>query len=167
MRTFWKSNLRRNENTKEIKMRVMMTMSVLVVATLAITGCTMTRVCNSAGGMEVVQSEGGAASVSVDDACFGEWLLVESSSLRRTGVGFLQALVQIRNVKVDQDDYDRRDDFTLQYRITWFDADGTEIQPDASFWIHKTLHGGESVQLSATAPDKAAVRFVLRARHVR
>ena len=151
----------------ESNVKILIVVMVLGLSSLAIMGCKTTRVCNSAGGMEIAQSEGGAASVSVDDACFSEWLLVESSSLRRTGVGFLQALVQIRNVRVDQDDYDRRDDFTLQYRIAWFDADGAEIQPDASFWIRATLHGGESVQFSATAPDKAAARFVLRARHVR
>ena len=134
---------------------------------LLMVGCKVTRICNSGGGMEVAQAEGSVSSVSVDDDCFNEWLVVESSSMKRTDVGFLQAIVQIRNIKVDSDDYGRRDDFQLQYQIKWFDAGGAEIMPDTAYWMRKTLHGGESVQFSAVAPDKSAVKFVFRARHVR
>ena len=134
---------------------------------LLLVGCKTTRICNSDGGMEVVQGEGSISCVSVDDDCFKEWLVVESSSLKRTDVGFLQSIVQIRNIKADSDDYGRRDDFQLQYQIKWFDVGGAEIMPDTAYWMRKTLHGGESVQFSAVAPDKSAVKFVFHARHIR
>lgn len=147
-------------------MRCNAIIAVLGFCVLA-SGCKMTRVCNSAGGMEIVQSEGGVASVSADDCCFSDWLVVESSALKRTTLGFPQAVVQIRNVKEDSDDYGRRDDFVMQYRFTWFDAQGAAMIPDSAYWMPGILHGGEAVAFSSVAPDKSAVKFVFRARHAR
>lgn len=143
---------------------------VIVAAACAImpfAGCKMTRVCGSTGGMEVAQTEGGRATIRVDDPCFNEWLSVEGAVLRRTGSGFLQAGVNIRNFHTDPCDHDREDDFDMQYRFSWFDGDGMDVSADAAHWTSVTIHGGGSVQLQSTAPTAAAVKYVMRMRHIR
>lgn len=130
-------------------------------------GCKVTKICNSTGGMEVVQSEGELARTNVDDPCFREWLTVESAVAARTANGFLTAQVELRNVHRDLDDDGREDDFDAQYQLLWFDEKGLAVFTDTAAWRRVTWHGGESLLLSATAPDASVVRYVLRLRHVR
>lgn len=139
----------------------------LVVLTVLVGGCKVTKVCNSTGGMEVAQTEGELARTNVDDPCFREWLTVESAVATRTANGFLTAQVGLRNLHRDLDDNGREDDFDAQYQILWFDAKGLAVFPDTAAWRRVTWHGGETHPLLATAPDVSAVRYVLRLRHVR
>lgn len=140
---------------------------VLGVLILAFGGCRMARVCNSTGGMEVSQSEGGMAQTSVDDPCFSDWLAVVSAVATRTASGFLVAQVELRNIHQDVDDDGREDDFAAQYQIQWFDANGMAVQPDRSVWQRVNWHGGEVMPIKATAPAPEVVRYLLRLRHVR
>lgn len=132
----------------------------------AIGGCNMTRICNSTGGMEVVQAEVGKAEVRVDDQCFREWLAVESAVATRMANGFLTVQVELRNIHRDLDVDGREDDFDAQYQILWFDAKGLSVQSDTAVWRRVTWHGGEIVPVKATAIDASAVRYVLRLQHV-
>ena len=138
-----------------------------VVAFVPLAGCKVTRICDSAGGMEVSQTEGGRADIRADDSCFADWLSVEPPALSRSGSGILVAGVPIRNVHQDLDDYGREDDFTMQYRFVWFDANGLDLSGDASHWESSTIHGDDREQFTSTAPNAAAVRFVMRMRHAR
>lgn len=139
----------------------------LVALVAAIGGCKLTKTCDSTGGMEVAQTEGGKVGVNADDPCFREWLTVESAVAIRMANGFLTAQVELRNVHRDLDDDGREDDFDAQYQILWFDAKGLSVRPDTAAWRRVTWHGGQAVPLSATAPDASAVRYVLRLRHIR
>lgn len=139
----------------------------LVALAVFVGGCKMTKICNSTGGMEVVQTEGELARTNIDDPCFREWLTVESAVATRTANGFLTAQVELRNVHKDLDDDGREDDFDAQYQIRWLDAKGLTVQPDATTWRRVTWHGGETHPLMATAPDVSAVRYILWLRHVR
>lgn len=139
----------------------------LVALAVSVGGCKMTKICNSTGGMEVAQTQGGKAEVSADDPCFREWLTVESAVAARTANGFLTAQVELRNVHRDLDDDGREDDFDAQYQILWFDAKGLAVLPDTAAWRRAAWHGGQVVPLSATATDTSAARYVLRLRHVR
>ena len=138
----------------------------LVALAVFVGGCKMTKICNSTGGMEVVQTEGELARTNIDDPCFREWLTVESAIAVRAMNGFLTAQVELRNVHRDLDDDGREDNFDAQYQIRWFDANGLAVPTDAGGWRCVTWRGGEAVPLSATAPDASAVRYVLRLRHV-
>lgn len=138
----------------------------LVALAMLVGGCSLTKICNSTGGMEVAQTEGELARTNVDDPCFREWLTVESAVATRAANGLLTAQVELRNVYRDLDDDGREDDFDAQYQIRWFDAKGLAVQPDAATWRRVTWHGGDSRPLTATAPDASAVRYVLRLRHV-
>ena len=148
-------------------MRTLVCASALVALAVIASGCKMTKICDSTGGMEVAQTEGELARTNVDDPCFREWLTVESAVATRTANGFLTAQVELRNVHKDVEDNGREDDFDAQYQIRWLDAKGLTVQPDAATWRRVTWHGGESRPLTATAPDASAVRYVLRLRHVR
>ena len=138
----------------------------IVAMTLVVGGCRMTKVCDSTGGMEVAQTEGGKAEVSVDDPCFREWLSVDSAVVTRAANGFLTAQVVLRNIHKDLDDNWREDDFDAQSQVWWFDANGVVVQPDRASWHRLTWHGGEALPIKAVAPVPEASRYVLRLRHV-
>ena len=138
----------------------------LVALAVLVGGCSLTKICNSTGGMEVAQTEDELARTNVDDPCFREWLAVESAVAVRTANGFLSAQVELRNVRRDLDDDGREDDFDAQYQVLWFDAKGLAVLPDTAAWRRVTWHGGEARPLLSTAPDASAVRYVLRLRHV-
>ena len=139
----------------------------LVAMALLAGGCRMTKICDSTGGMEVVQSEGGTAETRVDDPCFREWLDVESAVVTRAENGFLTAQVVLCNIHKDVDDNGREDDFDAQCQVQWFDANGVALQSDRSAWHRLTWHGGEALPIKAVAPVPEASRYVLRLRHVR
>lgn len=147
-------------------MRKIIGVLVLVALALPIVGCKMTKICNSTGGMEVVQTEGELARTNVDDPCFREWLAVESAVATRMANGFLTVQVELRNIHRDLDVDGREDDFDAQYQILWFDAKGLSVQSDTAVWRRVTWHGGEIVPVKATAIDASAVRYVLRLQHV-
>ena len=132
----------------------LMTVIAMVCAALAC-GCASV----PTEGFEVAVCEGVAtASVRIDDRHFAQRFCVESALVRREASGFAVVQIQMRNT--------RRDDVPIQYKFTFFDADGMEIQPGVRAWEQSTLHGGESVSLASVAPEKTAVRFVLRVRRV-
>ena len=128
----------------------------LGTALMAMAGCVST----ATGGLEVSLKENdGPFRVRVDDGFFSQHIDVEESAVRRESTGFLNARVLVRN-KLGRD-------FPVQYKFRWFDGDGMEVQPDGRPWEQKVLHGGEAASLSATAPEKSAVGFVVRLRRVR
>ena len=128
--------------------------------TIAATVCAMFAcgcVSTSTGGFEVSVGEGDpAATLKIDDLSFAERFSVETAGVRREPSGFISAQVRLRNRQGQ--------DASIQYKFAFFSGDGMEIQPDARPWEQTTIHGGETVSLSAVAPDKSAVRFVVRIR---
>ena len=114
-----------------------------------------------------MRDEDGSQEIRIDDVCFRDWLAVEVTALRRNALGILTAAVHIRNTLTDKDDYYRMDKFKVQYKATWFDANGMAVLPDLSLWIPIDLGGGDSVPINLAAPTKEASRFVLRIKHVR
>ena len=118
-------------------------------------------VSNSTGGLEVALAEGGGqATIRIDDKKINKLISVENTIVRRRENGFLEANVQVRNCS--------KNVLSIQYKFKWFDADGMEVQPGGRPWELKTdVHGGEQVTLSATAPEKSGVKFLLRLRQNR
>jgi len=126
-----------------------------LLASLAMIGCVST----STGGLEVGTSEGGAATVRIDDSFFAQHIALEDVKSCRTDRGFLSASVRFRNK------YDK--DLSVLYKFTWFDANGMEVQPDGRPWEYKILHGGECGTFAATAPESNVMRFVVRVRRMK
>ncbi|MGN0847288.1 MAG: DUF1425 domain-containing protein [Kiritimatiellia bacterium] len=144
---------------------------LVAVGTALMCGCVVGprvehRTCNSTGGMEVAQSENAAARTSVDDPCFSKWLAVESAVVKRSTLGIPVADVRLWNVSRDDLDFDREDDFTFQYRFSWFDASGMAVLAEEGVWRHETILGGEGKNLQGCAPSADATQYVLRIRHV-
>lgn len=117
-------------------------------------------VSNSTGGLEVALIEGsGQPTIRVDDWQFNRLIDVEDTLVNRVSTGFLEANLRVRNRTGK--------DFPLQYKFYWFDANGMEIQPGGRPWEQINVHGGEAVTLSATSPEKNAVKYVVRLRRIR
>ena len=143
------------------------TLVILSFVAASLFGCTVTRVCNSDGGIEITQEENGKADIRIDDVCFRDWLAVENVALFRNAGGILTATVSVRNTLTDKDDYYRMDKFKVQYKATWFDANSMAVMPDLSLWIPVDMGGGDSMPIKLAAPTKKATRFVLRIKHFR
>ncbi|MBO7687646.1 MAG: YcfL family protein [Kiritimatiellae bacterium] len=131
--------------------------------TIAATVCAMFAcgcVCTSTGGFEVAVREGDpVARATIDDYYFSQRLIVQTTGFRRTSSGLASAQILVRNKE--------HEDVPIQYKFTFFDGEGMEVQPGARPWEQTTIHGGEAVTLAAVAPDKSVVRFVARVRRVK
>ena len=140
---------------------------IAAVALITTGGCRLTKVCNSDGGMEIVQSESAAAEIRSSDVCFSDGLSVEKTVFVRNKLGFLTSTVTVRNRHGDPQDDGREDAFTFRYKFMWLDSNGAEVLPGASIWRVETLGGGMSKPITDTAPSKEAVSCVLRFGHSR
>lgn len=152
---------------KTQKKKIFLFITVVCMAAFVICGCRVMRVCNSDGGMEISQTEGGAYSVRSGDGCFKDGLSVEMTQLNRNSLGFLAVSVMLRNLHGDAEDYNREDAFSFEYKFSWFDKFGMEIMPETNFWVRKDVGGGATEKLSMTAPTKEATSMILRLRHAR
>lgn len=134
--------------------------SIVAVVGIAIVaaGCAGPGTGSRTGGMELSQSIGSDATVCVDDRFFSRNVEVVESAILRAEAGFPVAQARIRS--------NRSRDFALQYKFTWFDSDGFEVQQGSRPWEQVVIHGGETVSLSASAPDVSVVKFILRFRGV-
>jgi uncharacterized protein YcfL len=53
---------------------------------------------------------------------------------------------------------------SVKYKFSWFDADGMEIDSDASAWTPLTLYGNESKTVQGVAPNPTARKFKIKIR---
>ena len=50
---------------------------------------------------------------------------------------------------------------TFEYKIVWFDADGTEINPEGATWKPITLQGREVKTVQSVAPNPSGVDVLI------
>lgn len=81
-----------------------------------------------------------------------------SQILTRKQNDYLNVAVQIKS------DYHKSQ--KLQYRISWFDQQGFEIEPNKQNWQAIDLHGGQNKELLATAQQSQATSFKFYIREV-
>ncbi|QDE31620.1 MULTISPECIES: YcfL family protein [Shewanella] len=55
-------------------------------------------------------------------------------------------------------------DLRVQYKFTWFDANGLTVEDEASSWKSVKLHGMQQLQVSGVAPNTQAIRFEIYVR---
>ena len=135
-----------------------MKIGILVAAVCAMIACGC--VSTSTGGFEVSVREGDpVAKAEIDDYYFSQRFIVETAGISQGNSGFPSAQVRVRNKG--------HEDVPIQYKFTFFDGEGMEVQPGARPWEQTTIHGGEAVSLASVAPDKSVVRFVVRVRRVK
>lgn len=53
---------------------------------------------------------------------------------------------------------------SVKYKFSWFDADGMEIDSDASAWTPLMLYGNESKTVQGVAPNPGARKFKIKIR---
>ncbi|MBN1553065.1 YcfL family protein [bacterium] len=53
----------------------------------------------------------------------------------------------------------------IQYKFSWFDEAGMEIDVDSSAWTPVILYGNETKTLQGTAPNPSAVEFKINIRN--
>ncbi|HHT9160143.1 MAG TPA: YcfL family protein [Candidatus Brocadiaceae bacterium] len=52
----------------------------------------------------------------------------------------------------------------FQYKFSWFDENGREIDPDSDAWTPVLLYGNESKELQGIAPNSSAKEFKIKIR---
>jgi len=60
----------------------------------------------------------------------------------------------------------KNDVLNLQYRFTWFDENGIEIDPATSVWLTQQLYGKDSKSVTGIARSSRAVTFKLQVRGI-
>lgn len=55
-------------------------------------------------------------------------------------------------------------DLRIQYKFTWFDANGLTVEDEASSWQSVKLHGMQQLQVSGVAPNAQASHFEIYVR---
>lgn len=110
--------------------------------------------------------EGQVQGGSPENPVFTQKLIVHSDSLARKIV-----LTDIRShfvadllaaTVVLQNKSDRNQSF--QYKFSWFDQDGIEIEADAGHWEPLVLHGQQSSSVQAMAPNTSARSYKINVR---
>ena len=124
---------------------------ILLLGVAIASGCASV----STGGFQISACEGAKemGDVRIEDCQFARKFSVEAAAVRREPSGFARAQFFIKSL--------RRQDIPIQYKFKFFDSDGLEVQPNVRAWEQLIIHGGESITLSAVAPDKSVVKFVV------
>lgn len=112
--------------------------------------------CNSTAGVQVRASEG-----------------QETSTQTYTNLGGVK-VQQIKGDYVNGENYrarvmilnDEKSSKTLQYKITWYDPDGMQVDPEGSAWTPITLTGKEEKTVQSVAPSPNVNGFVLNIREL-
>jgi uncharacterized protein YcfL len=91
-----------------------------------------------------------AGEQRVDNSSLGGDLTLAQLDSRRAGQ-LLQGLAVLTSKTAK--------DQQLQYKFSWFDAQGYSLEDEGQSWKPVTLHGRQALQLVALAPNANAVRF--------
>jgi len=94
--------------------------------------------------------------LQVDDAKLARQLSVSDMKTSQTRSGMMKASVRLTS--------GLNKDVVAQSKFAWFDADGSEIDPDGDPWRPLVLHGKETKSIKGIAPTTRAVSFKLRVR---
>lgn len=136
--------------------------ALAVVGTVMVGGGCATRTSGIQGAAATVQSpEGTMASskyVIIDNSKLARGLQIVDLKSQFVG-DLLKAQVSIVSK------YSKTLEF--QYKFLWFDANGTEINPDSLPWTPLTLYGNESKNVQAVAPNPSAREFKISIRALR
>ena len=94
--------------------------------------------------------------LQADNTRLARQVLVHDVRCSRTANGHLRASVSLASA--------RNKSMQIQAKFAWFDASGTEIDPDAETWRVLTLEGRDTRPVVGIAPTAAAESFRLRIR---
>ena len=113
----------------------------------------------TAGTTAVLNHENGTSLITEGNARLRNQLAVTGITYNKTPFGLNRVNIQVASL-IQRTQY-------LQYRISWFDADGMEIDGDGKSYRDLVLQGGDARTLTGVAPTPAAVTSRLRIREQR
>lgn len=130
----------------------------IVLAMLYASGCSST-----AGIEATVDRSTGHKQVVFRDKALAKRIKIENLNSGVTG-GLLRASVTVRNTFRNMPRpigylYPTYKTLEFQYKFSWFDENGFEIDPDSDAWTPVTIHGQESKTLQGVAPNPSARMF--------
>ena len=94
--------------------------------------------------------------LQIDNAKLARQLHVEDQVVGQTKNGLMKVGVKLTSRQ--------NKSIVAQSKFAWFDADGSEIDPDTDPWRPLVLHGKETRTIQGVAPTAAAVSYKLRVR---
>jgi len=68
--------------------------------------------------------------------------------------GFLKIQLEVQNLSSSAQ--------AFAYRVEWFDANGMIVETSLSVWIDRRIQGGETLSLTALAPNVTAKDFRIK-----
>ena len=130
-------------------MKLLKTSALLLILTLS--GC-------ATSGLEVVgqpNAENDKKALIIHNQSLANIITIDSMKSRERG-GLLQVNVTLKNLANSTN--------RMQYKFSWFDAEGFEVEPEASAWTPITLHGAASVTLDDSAPNSSVKSYKINVR---
>lgn len=132
---------------------------VIILMVLSFIGCSSTA--GIEGSMSAATGQGG-------QTVYSKHVIINNDSLARD--------IQIVDMKSDfagnllraQVSLVNKDNDTLnfQFKFSWFEEGGREIDPDTDAWTPVILHGKESKSLQGVAPNPNAKEFKIKIREL-
>ncbi|QYJ77587.1 YcfL family protein [Shewanella acanthi] len=116
-------------------------LSLALASVFSLSAC----VHNTAGVWINSQGESG-----IDSGGFARNIALEGITTRRVG-----DLLQGSTLLINKASGDMR----VQYKFTWYDANGLTVEESSTSWQSVKLHGKQQLQISAVAPNAEAIKF--------
>lgn len=121
--------------------------------------------CSSTAGIEGSMS---AATGQGDQTTYSKYVIINNDSLARDiqivdmKSDFVGNLLRAHVSLVNKDN----DTLNFQFKFSWFEESGREIDPDTDAWTPVILYGKESKSLQGVAPNPNAKEFKIKIREL-
>lgn len=132
---------------------------VIILMALSFIGCSSTA--GIEGSMSATTGQGGQTAYS-------KYVIINNDSLARDiqivdmKSDFVGNLLRAQVSLVNKDN----DTINFQFKFSWFEESGREIDPDTDAWTPVTLYGNESKSLQGVAPNPNAKEFKIKIREL-
>lgn len=133
-------------------MKMTWNLTILILASLLIAGCATT------SGLEFIgkpNSENDRKHLVIHNESLANKITISSAQTRTTG-DLLEVNLTVQNLT----NRDRR----VQYRFSWFDRDGFEVEAGSESWTPVVMHGASEFNIQALAPNTSIQSFKLNVR---
>lgn len=130
---------------------------VIILMTLSLIGCSSTA--GIEGSVSANTGQGG-------QTVYSKYVIINNDSLARDiqivdmKSDFVGNLLRAHVSLVNKDN----DTINFQFKFSWFDEGGREIDPDTDAWTPVILYGNESKSLQGVAPNPNAKEFKIKIR---
>ena len=131
-------------------------MNIRIVLASALCATGLVGCVNTSGTRVMVDLESGDASVREDNMRLSNRLRVTGVTYGEVGDGIRRATVSLESTT------DRR--LSFQGRMVWFDAEGTEIDPDGKPYRAYVIDGHDICTMTGVAPNARGAKAKLQLR---